>query len=315
MTIDAPVLDFLVLPPRPNSTAELLAESARRRGLVVERLSSPVVPARLRHGLGGHLYGGPIFAGAVAADLDLALLEPDDDCLARLPYEYTHRDVALTTLGEARWSRTPMFVKPPRDKSLTAGVYADGSRLPGNERYPASTPVLVSEIVTFLVEYRLFVLDAAVHTASRYATHGRLDPAPLDTCRHHTAVLDFAASLLGACADTLPSAVVVDIGLTSNADSGEEHWAVVEANMAWFSTSYAADLDRVLDVVLRAAGPRYRLDPRDQAFTRPTGCSWLAVRPDSSGRQRCRACAIWNRSRGFQDRLLGWRKLASSTHR
>ncbi|MGC5021297.1 ATP-grasp domain-containing protein [Micromonospora sp. DT47] len=269
MTIAVPVADFLVLPPRPDSTAELLAESARRRGLAVEPLPSSAVPARLRRAVGGHLYGGPIFAGVVAADLDLALLEPADDWLARLPYEYTRRDITLTTLGEARWSRTPMFVKPPRDKTLTAGVYADGTRLPGNERYPAGTPVLVSEIVTFLVEYRLFVLDATVHAASRYATNGRLDPAPLDACAHRAAVLDFAAGLLDACADSLPSAVVVDVGLASNADRGDEHWAVVEANMAWFSTSYAANPDQVLDVVLRAAGPCHRLAPRDQAFTRP----------------------------------------------
>ncbi len=234
----------------------------------MEQLPGPVVPDRLRHATGGHLRGGPAFAGAVATDLGLALLEPDDDWLTKLPYEYTRRDIVLTTLGEARWSRTPMFVKPPREKGLPAAVYADGSRLPGNEHHTADTVVLVSEIVTFLVEYRLFVLDGTVHTASRYATHGRLDPAPLDACPHRAAVLDFAADLLGACADSLPSAVVVDVGLAGDADRGTEHWAVVEANMAWFSTSYAADPDRVLDVVLCAAGPRDRLAPRDRAFTR-----------------------------------------------
>jgi hypothetical protein len=122
MTIAVPGRDFLVLPPRPNSTAELLAESARRRGLAVEPLPVPVVPPRLRHADGGHLYAGPIFAAAVASELDLALLEPADDWLARLPYEFTGREIILTTLGEARWATTPMFVKPPRDKTLPAGV-------------------------------------------------------------------------------------------------------------------------------------------------------------------------------------------------
>ncbi|MEV0457386.1 ATP-grasp domain-containing protein [Catellatospora methionotrophica] len=261
--------DFLVLPPRPDSTAHLLAESARRAGLVVEQLTGPVVPDRLRHAAGAHLYGGPVFAGAVADDLGLALLEPDDDWLVRLPHAFTHREIALTTLGEARWSRTPMFVKPPRDKNLPAAVYADGSRLPGVDSLPADTAVLVSDIVTFLVEYRLFVLDGIVHDGSRYAYHGRLDPMPLDTCAHRAAVLAFAAELLDACAESLPSAVVVDVGLVSDPDRAEEHWAVVEANMAWFSSSYAADPDRVLDVVRRAAGPCDRLTPRDQAFIRP----------------------------------------------
>lgn len=256
--------DVLVLPPRLDDTARALGAAAARRGMTVEQLTGAVVPERLRDA-GAHLYGGPVLAGQVAAGLGVALLEPDDAWLTLLPHRYTRRSVHLSTLGEARWSRTPAFVKQPREKVLPAAVYADGSRLPA---LPAATPVLVSEIVSFLVEYRLFVLDGAVHTASRYATHGRLDPAPLDACPDRAAVLAFAADLLGACAGTLPTAVVVDVGLAGDPDRGEEHWAVVEANMAWFSTAYAADPDRVLDVVCRAAGPRRRLRPHDRAFTR-----------------------------------------------
>ncbi|MEU0554205.1 ATP-grasp domain-containing protein [Dactylosporangium sp. NPDC006015] len=250
--------DFLVLPPRLDATARLLAAAARRRGLPVAQ-----GPHELRGA--GHVYGGPVFAGEVAAALDLALLDPADDWLVTLPYRYTCRDIVMSTVGDARWTRTPVFVKQPRDKDLPATVYADGSRLPA---LAADTPVLVSGIVSFLVEYRLFVLDGVVHAGSRYATHGRLDPAPLDGCRDRDAVLEFAGGLLGACAGGLPSAVVVDVGLASDADRGEERWAVVEANMGWFSACYAADPDRVLDVVLRAAGPRDRLLPRDAPFDR-----------------------------------------------
>ncbi len=82
-------------------------------------------------------------------------------------------------------------------------------------------------------------------------------------------MLDIAAALLDACADSLPRAVVVRVGLASNADRGDEHWALVEANMAWFSTCYAADPGPVLDVVLRSAEPRQRLTPGEQTLTRP----------------------------------------------
>ncbi|GAA3276707.1 ATP-grasp domain-containing protein [Dactylosporangium vinaceum] len=263
--------DFLLLPPRPDSTAERLAAAARRRGLAVEPCPDGRVPVRLRGRDGGHLYGGPAFAATVGADLDLALLEPADDWLPGLPAAFRGRDIVLSTLGEARWSRTPAFVKQPRDKELPAAVYADGSRLPGPGRLAADTPVLISEVVTFVVEYRLFVLDATVHAAGRYATFGRLDPAPLDGDAHRSAVLAFAGELLAACAGSLPSAVVVDVGLAADPDRGDERWAVVEANMAWFSTCYAADPDRVLDVVLRAAGPRHRAAARDHAFVRPGG--------------------------------------------
>ncbi|MFD9421381.1 hypothetical protein [Streptomyces sp. NPDC060054] len=90
--------------------------------------------------------------------------------------------------------------------------------------------------------------------------------------RCHDAVQEFADGLLAGCGHTLPSAVVVDIGLLSMPEHGAaDRWAVVEANMAWFSNCYAADPDRALDVVLRSAGPRSRLAARDRRFCRDRG--------------------------------------------
>ncbi|MFB7241013.1 hypothetical protein ACFCYX_00915 [Streptomyces populi] len=40
---------------------------------------------------------------------------------------------------------------------------------------------------------------------------------------------------------SLPSAVVVDVGLGQDPDTGGERWAVVEANMPWSAHGYAAD--------------------------------------------------------------------------
>lgn len=120
----------------------------------------------------------------------------------------------------------------------------------------------ISEVVTWAAEFRLYVLDGAVRTGSQYATYGLLDPAPLiQSHRHHRAAHAFARRLLDACAAALPSAVVLDIGVLA---TGE--WAVVEANMAWFSSCYAADPDRALDVVVRASGPADRVTARDLPF-------------------------------------------------
>jgi hypothetical protein len=69
-------------------------------------------------------------------------------------------------------------------------------------------------------------------------------------------VLGFAGQLLAAHAETLPSAVVVDIGMIRAAD-GRENPAVIEANMAWASGHYACEPDRALDVVLRGVQSRF----------------------------------------------------------
>jgi hypothetical protein len=262
----------LALSPQRTSTGALLSAAAVRRGMRVEVLPSrgfadvitPWSPA------GVHYYGGPNFAAGVVDELGLGLLEPADDWPAALPEAYTLRGVVAATLGEARLLTRPAFVKPPSDKSFPAAVYADGGRLPRDvPGLSVDTPVLISDVVTWEAEFRLFVLDGEVRTGSQYATFGRLDAVPLDGHRHRAAVLGFAAELLGAYGDTLPGAVVVDVGLVTASRPGDaEGWAVVEANMAWFSNCYAADPDRALDVVLRSAGPRDRLAPRDRPFVR-----------------------------------------------
>ncbi|NEC91702.1 ATP-grasp domain-containing protein [Streptomyces sp. SID12501] len=264
-----------------TSTTVLLAEAAAGRGMEVRSLAA----ASALTGLSGsgdravHWYGGPLaYDHRIAGALGLGLLEPPDDWLAALPEEFTGRHVELTTLAEAWRVRRPVFVKPPSAKSFPAAVYADGSRLPRTgdtgdtgEAVGPDTPVLVSDIVTFAVEYRLFVLDGRVVTGSRYTVFGRLDPAPLDGDGRESEVLRFADQLLTAEGDSLPSAVAVDVGLIQDPDrGGRERWAVVEANMPWFSHSYAARVEGVLDVVLRAAGPRGWVRQGDERFVRGT---------------------------------------------
>ncbi|GAA3898469.1 hypothetical protein GCM10023084_58740 [Streptomyces lacrimifluminis] len=231
----------------------------------VEVLREWRVPEEWRAAEGATLYAGPLFADAVAAELGLGLLEAAPDWLARLPCELTHREIEFSTVAEARQLRRPAFVKPPNDKSFPASVYPDGSRLPGPDAVDDGTPVLVSDIVTFAVEYRLFLLDGEVRTGSRYLTRGELDVGPLDEDPREAEVLDFAGRL---ASQHLPSAVVVDVGLLSEGSEGSE-WAVVEANAAWASGHYACDPVAALDVVLRAARPEGEFGSADRVFLRP----------------------------------------------
>ncbi|MFF8381509.1 ATP-grasp domain-containing protein [Streptomyces sp. NPDC015661] len=241
---------------------ELLAGEAAGRGMAVlaaEEADRAVGPA--------YWYGGPVAGARLAGRLGFALLEPADDWLPRLPEEFTGRKVRAATLADA-WAVTrPTFVKPPRDKSFAADVYADGSRLPAD--LDPATPVLLSEVVTFAAEYRLFLLDGRIATGSRYAVFGHLDPRPLDE-RGAVAgeMAEFVDRLLAEAGPALPSAVVLDVGQLVDPYRPGHRWAVVEANMAWFSHAYAADPARVLDVVLRAAGPRAAVRPEDLPFVR-----------------------------------------------
>ncbi|MER6141878.1 ATP-grasp domain-containing protein [Streptomyces sparsogenes] len=258
---------FLALAPQYTTTSELLSTSAQRRGMDVEVLPAHGGAGTAMGRRGGHYYGGPAFAARVVDALDVALLEPSDDWLATLPFEYTGRHIAMATLGEARRLSRPAFVKPPSDKSFPAAVYASGRCLPTGPELSLDVPVQISDVVTWAAEFRLYLLDGEVRTGSQYATFGRLDAERLDGHRYEEPVLKFADDLLATCGGGLPSAVVVDIGLLATPEHGAtDQWAVVEANMAWFSNCYAADPDRVLDVVLRSAGPREQMAERDRRF-------------------------------------------------
>ncbi|MET9519757.1 ATP-grasp domain-containing protein [Streptomyces sp. NPDC002994] len=273
--------DFLAVAPQRTPTRELLAVAARRRGMDVEVLPFPGRARAVgRQRRGGHYYGGPVFAAGVADELGVALLEPPDEWLSTLAREFTGREIALATLGAARHLSHPAFVKPPSDKSFPADVYADGSALPTGPELSPDLPVQISEVVSWAAEFRLYVLDGEVRTGSQYATFGRLDAAPLEGHRHRDAVLEFAGRLLAACDRTLPSAVVIDVGLLGGSTGA---WAVVEANMAWFSSCYAADPDRALDVVLRSAGPRSRPTERDRPFWRTPTDPRLVYRSGGGG--------------------------------
>lgn len=187
---------------------ELLAVEAAGRGMSVR--------AAEESGLAGpaYGYGGPVAGARLAARLGFALLEPADGWLAELPEEFTGRQVWAGTIADAWALNQPTFIKPPRDKSFPADVYTDGSRL--SCALDPTTPMLMSDVVTFAAEYRLFLLDGRIATASRYAVFGRLDSRPLGTDRADRAtaaqITEFAERLAAAAGHTLPSAVVVDVG-------------------------------------------------------------------------------------------------------
>lgn len=172
-------------------------------------------------------------------------------------------------MAEAWRLRTPTFLKPPNDKLFPARLYQEGTQLPGPDAVDSDTAVLASDPVRFTVEFRLYVLDGEVITGAQYAIEGDLDIEPLAGHESESRVLGFAREVLRESEDMLPSAVVVDVGLIADADGpGKPAPAVIEANAAWASGHYAADPERVLDVVLRAAGPVAEVGARDLTFRR-----------------------------------------------
>lgn len=238
---------ILILPPRYTQDSIALWRAAGRAHWPVVRLQNWRVPEDLK-GRDVCIYGEPLFAAVVAEALKLELLEPPADWLIGLPPTLLQRSVQYTTFEHANAANFPAFVKPAGEKSFEARVYARAGELPSTELVPPETPILISEPVEWVVEYRCFVLDGEVRTASPYWRNGETTQAedgswPMDETELAAAV-DFAGQVLRKF--PLPVGVL-DVGIIR--DRG---WAVVEANPAYGAGIYGCDADEVLQVIWKS---------------------------------------------------------------
>lgn len=239
-------LPTLILSPRRTRDIDALEQAATSAGWRTRRLASWSPPLDLR-GTRVAVYGEPLLCALLAQELDLRLIEPTFDWLARLPHAWLQRDMAFTTLGQARETTEQRFVKRCDDKCFVARVYEPGEVTDLPETIGDSTPVLVSEPVVWDSEFRAFVLEGRITTMSTYAERGELVlRAVSDGGSRARDAVEFVERFLGS-GITLPPACALDVGQIEG-----RGWAVVEANTAWGSGIYACDPERVLEVLCRA---------------------------------------------------------------
>lgn len=181
------------------------------------------------------LHGGHGFALVLAQKLDLELVGPPDDLLARLPQRWTKRRVRTATLGDAAALTWPAFVKPVMPKQFRAAVHDGHASLLAECRgLEPETPLLVSEVVDFVAEARAFILDGVVVDVALYEGKGGLGEAA-----------GLAAEVAASWPLRAPCAL--DVGLMADGN-----WGVVEANPAWGAGLNGCRAARVLPCIAAA---------------------------------------------------------------
>jgi hypothetical protein len=243
----------LLLTTRQTDDTQKLWRACISENWKVERVHNwrvpPVEPSEAA------VYGEPLFAQHVAQTLGLNLMEPPVDWLPHLNPKWRGRDVRLMALSEVKQVTERVFIKPAVEKNFEARVYSSGAELPGRGILPEDLPVLVQEIVEWSLEFRCFVLDKRVVTASPYWREGELargeDESWAASEAEMQAAIQFCETLLRDPEVSVPEAVVVDVGMIRG-----RGWAVIEANAAWGSGVYGCDATKVLSVLRRACGAK-----------------------------------------------------------
>lgn len=233
----------LFLTPRFTEDSQALWRAANQRGWTVERLAKWEIPAHLRKAETPVLYVEALMGPSLAAQCGITLLSPPEDWLVRLPKEYKHREIWMTTLGEARKLESASFVKPPNDKSFPADVYL-GSELPSE--FEDDMTVLVSEVVHWNTEFRCFIANRELKTYSIYIRDGELQKESgfVATPQEERELESFVKSLLQDSRVDLPQATVIDVGVIEGCG-----WSCIEQNAAWGAGIYGCDPRAVLDVI------------------------------------------------------------------
>lgn len=192
-------------------------------------------------------YGSQLFCEVIAQQMNWKLKANSFDWLAKVPERYTKRHVEFMTMKNAKKINETKFIKPADDKCFDAKVYEVGSFNP-SDLIEDDYPVLVSDVVSWDLEYRFFVDEFKVKTWSNYIYYNNIaNPKYYSSIpsEEYNLIL-FAEDLLNDLSnlniETVPS--VIDIGRIPG-----KGWAVIETNPAWASGLYGCDPGEALNVM------------------------------------------------------------------
>ncbi len=259
-------MSILLLPSRYSADSVALWQAALTAGWSVRRLGYGQ-PAEVRAGEQAAIYGEPVFALALASNLEHALLTPTAEWLTSLPDAFLRRSLRLVLAGafDTATLRLPAFIKPAADKLFTAQVYLAAEDLPDMRRLDPTTPLFIAEPVVWQDEFRCFIHEGQVRTASIYARAGTVahaadgswpcDPADLEEAS------GFAQRVMNTPGVSVPPGLVLDVGRIE-----QRGWAVVEANPAWGAGLYGCEAQPVLSILQSVCRPMSNLTERERAW-------------------------------------------------
>jgi len=232
--------NVLILSRRYSRDSQLLYNAAINNSWKVWRFVTRDIPDWVRDG-DVTIYCETAFADYLASELNIQLLTPSDSVLPTLPLNLVKRNIEYTLYKNFIKPVEKKFIKPADYKFFPAGVYSVDDEIPGISYCQDEDPILISDIVTFVDEYRLFVTNGRIVTGSSYVKDmlfvgdqsGELDLS--------ADLLDFANDVITTIKECMPDSYVLDIGTLDTGD-----FAVIEFNPSWASGIYGSDPEKIL---------------------------------------------------------------------
>jgi hypothetical protein len=224
-----------------------MQDAALQGGWQVDRISHDLICPEVNGQIAA--YGDGLTARLVAEKYNLKLVSASVDWLLTLPQEYVHRRIEAIRYEDLRASVEPRFIKCTDTKWFYPGVFIGQLPEPA-EDMPKDEVVLVQEPVSWLYEFRYFILDREIRASCQYKLMGKPSSSPsgcwITQPWNEREARDFLNCFLKESID-IPEATVIDVGKIEG-----RGLAIVEANPAYGSGIYDCNPRQVLEVVERA---------------------------------------------------------------
>ncbi|EDP98276.1 ATP-grasp domain-containing protein [Kordia algicida OT-1] len=236
---------IIVLSPNFSEDSMIINQATIDTEFTAMRFGSWNVPEAYKNDVIA-VYGEDLFTTIIAEQCNLKLLKPADDWLANIPLKYTLRNITYDRFKNIKNVQNK-FIKPVDFKFFPAGVYTSVEEIQGYSTIDQNIEVFVSDVVSWAIEVRCFVIDNTIQTWSTYIYNGEIQLKNSMEKHEENAMLNFLEEFLSDESIHLPEAVVIDVGYIP-----EKGWALIEANPVWSSGVYACDPKKVTQTIVRS---------------------------------------------------------------
>ena len=210
--------EILLIPDKPDIERDSIAESWEKNGGEVIRIGKfwerPNVDSQKRL----TIYGIDTFSLVLAQLLGLKLLEPKDELISKLEFNWVKRKVEIVKNHEVGKSLFPIFIKPVKPKTFKSSVYEDFDKFTKETKGIGKNELIIkSSIIKLESEVRAFILNNKILDMAIYEGNSNLESAReflTDFLQHHSI--------------NLPESYVIDLGFNET-----DKWFVIEFNSSW----------------------------------------------------------------------------------
>lgn len=236
---------IIVLSPNFSEDSKIISNAMINTEFTAMRFGGWNVPLEYKKDVVA-VYGEDLFTTIVAEQCNLKLLKPDDNWLATVPFEYTLRNIKYDHFENIQNAKNK-FIKPIDFKFFPAGVYNSVDEIQGFETIDKTIEVFVSDVVTWTIEVRCFIINRKIQTWSTYIYNKEIVLKDTMLREEEADMITFVNKLIADETIDFSEAVVIDVGYIPN-----KGWALIEANPVWSSGVYACNPKKVIETIVKS---------------------------------------------------------------